>query len=85
MVHCLEDFSQKKYLGVDEPHRGDLTTASLQKYKNMIDAWGGWQLFQELLSVLDSIAKKHNCSIAKCLQLGFVLDKTTSCRCYYWY
>ena len=26
----------------------------------MIDAWGGWQLFQELLETLDIIAKKHN-------------------------
>jgi hypothetical protein len=23
---------------------GELDTASLQKYKNMIDAWGGWAL-----------------------------------------
>ena len=52
----------------------DLTTASLQKYKNMIDAWGGWQLFQKLLSVLNSIAEKHNCSIAN-IATRFVLDK----------
>jgi aryl-alcohol dehydrogenase-like predicted oxidoreductase len=34
----LGGFFSEKYLGVDEPHRGDLITASLQKYKNMIDA-----------------------------------------------
>ena len=54
----LGGFFSEKYLGIDEPHRGDLTTSSLQKYKNMIDAWGGWQLFQELLFVLNSIAEK---------------------------
>lgn len=25
----------------------------------MIRAWGDWQLFQELLATMDSIAKKH--------------------------
>jgi len=70
----LGGFFSEKYLGVDEPHRGDLTTASLQKYKNMIDAWGGWQLFQELLSTLDKIARKHNCSIAN-VSTRFVLDR----------
>ncbi|MDH3696054.1 MAG: aldo/keto reductase [Nitrosopumilus sp.] len=70
----LGGFFSEKYLGVDEPHRGDLTTASLQKYKNMIDTWGGWQLFQELLSTLDKIARKHNCSIAN-ISTRFVLDR----------
>ena len=70
----LGGFFSEKYLGVDEPHRGDLTTSSLQKYKNMIDAWGGWQLFQELLSELNSIAEKHKCSIAN-IATRFVLDK----------
>lgn len=70
----LGGFFSEKYIGVDEPHRGDLTTSSLQKYKNMIDAWGGWQLFQELLSVLNNIAEKHNCSIAN-IATRFVLDK----------
>ena len=31
----------EKYLGRPEPRRPELDTASLQKYKNMIDAWGG--------------------------------------------
>ena len=70
----LGGFFSEKYLDVDEPHRGDLTTASLQKYKNMIDVWGGWQLFQELLHVLNDIAKKHYCSIAN-VATKFILDK----------
>jgi aryl-alcohol dehydrogenase-like predicted oxidoreductase len=70
----LGGFFSEKYLNTDEPNRGDLTTASLQKYKNMIDVWGGWQLFQELLQVLNGIAKKHDCSIAN-IATGFILDK----------
>ena len=49
----------EKYLGRPEPRRPELDTASLQKYKHMIDAWGGWALFQELLAVLKGIADKH--------------------------
>jgi hypothetical protein len=36
----------EKFLGRPEPRRDEFDTASLQKYKNMIDAWGGWPLFQ---------------------------------------
>ena len=54
----------EKYLGRTEPPRAELNTASLQKYKRMIDAWGGWSLFQQLLAVLKQIADKHGVSIA---------------------
>jgi len=57
-----------------EPTRIDLNTYSLQKYRNMIDAWGGWGLFQKLLQVLDKIAKKHHTSIAN-IATRFTLDK----------
>ena len=70
----LGGFFSEKYLNVDEPTRADLTTASLQKYKNMIDIWGGWKLFQELLEVLNNISQKHNCSIAN-IAARFILDK----------
>ena len=36
--------------------------------------WGGWQLFQELLEVLNIISKKHDCSIAN-IATRFILDK----------
>ena len=70
----LGGFFSEKYLGADEPTRANLITASLQKYHNMIEAWGGWSLFQELLSVLDGIAKKHGCSIAN-IATRYILDK----------
>ena len=70
----LGGFFSEKYLNIDEPTRADLNTSSLQKYKNMIDIWGGWQLFQELLKVLNDISKKHHCSIAN-IATRFILDK----------
>ncbi|MBI3743436.1 MAG: aldo/keto reductase [Chloroflexi bacterium] len=54
----------ERWLGKPEPSYGQLNTASLQKYRRMIDAWGGWPLFQELLVALKGIAEKHGASIA---------------------
>ncbi|HTV43787.1 MAG TPA: aldo/keto reductase [Stellaceae bacterium] len=62
------------YLGRPEPRRSELATASLQKYKQMIDAWGGWPLFQELLAVLHRIADRHGVGIAN-IGLRYVLDR----------
>jgi aryl-alcohol dehydrogenase-like predicted oxidoreductase len=62
----------ERYLGQPEPY--DLSTASLQKYKRMIDAWGGWELFQELLSTLKAIAGKRGVSIAN-VATRCILDK----------
>jgi aryl-alcohol dehydrogenase-like predicted oxidoreductase len=52
------------WLGRPEPGRADLATVSQQKYKNMIDAWGGWAVFQELLQALRPIADKYGVDIA---------------------
>lgn len=67
-------FLSKQYLGKTEPTGSELDTYSLQKYKNMIDAWGGWNLFQELLTVLNQIAIKHGSSIAN-VATRYILDK----------
>ena len=64
----------EKYLSRPEPRRPELNTASLQKYKNMIDAWGGWTLFQELLAVLKQTADKHRVSIAN-VGVRYILDR----------
>jgi len=70
----LGGFLSEKYLNSHVPHRADLTTYSLQKYYNVIESWGGWTLFQELLHVLSKIAEKHNSSIAN-VSTKFILDK----------
>lgn len=64
----------EKYLGKPEPRGGQLDTVSLRKYKNMVDAWGGWNLLQELLSVLKGIADKHGVSMAN-VAVRYILDK----------
>jgi aryl-alcohol dehydrogenase-like predicted oxidoreductase len=64
----------ERYLGQPEPTRSVLTTASLRKYKQMVDAWGGWGLFQELLSALKHIADKHRVSIAN-IAVRYILDR----------
>lgn len=51
-----------------------LNTASLRKYKNMVDAWGNWGLFQDLLSVLRKIADKYQVTIAN-VAVRYVLDQ----------
>jgi aryl-alcohol dehydrogenase-like predicted oxidoreductase len=53
-----------RYLGRPEPTRSELNTASLHKYKQMIDLWGGWGLFQELLTTLRAVADGHRTTIA---------------------
>ncbi len=63
----------ERYLGRPEPY-SELDTASLKKYKRMIDTWGGWELFQELLSTLDAIAKRHGASITN-VAARYILDK----------
>lgn len=65
----------EKYLGV-EPRGGVLNTASLRKYKNMVDAWGGWSLFQELLSLLKQVADKYAVSIPN-VAVRYILNQPT--------
>jgi aryl-alcohol dehydrogenase-like predicted oxidoreductase len=64
----------EKYLGRPAPGRWDLETVSQKKYKQMIDAWGGWELFQTLLTALHAIAQKHQVSIAN-VAVRAILDQ----------
>ena len=63
-----------RYLGPAGATRGSLNTASLGKYKQMVDAWGGWGLFQQLLTTLKSVADKHGATIAN-VAVRYVLDR----------
>ncbi|MGB8171114.1 MAG: aldo/keto reductase [Nitrososphaeraceae archaeon] len=64
----------ERYLGTVEPSTAELNTASLRKYKQMIDAWGGWDLFQKLLLTLKSIAEKYDVSIVN-VATNYILAK----------
>ena len=63
-----------RYLGEAEPTARQLTTASLRKYKQMIDAWGDWSLFQELLRALKPVADRRGVTVAN-LATCFILDR----------
>ena len=65
-----------RYFGREKPSIGELDTLSLRKYYQMIEAWGGWNLFQELLSNLNAIAQKYNVSIAN-IATRYILDSST--------
>ncbi len=66
----------ESYLGrTRQPSTLELNTLSLRKYIKMIEAWGGWSLFQELLSTLKRIAQKYNVSIAN-IATRYILDKS---------
>jgi aryl-alcohol dehydrogenase-like predicted oxidoreductase len=65
----------ERYLGRQEPSQSELDTLSLRKYKRMIDAWGGWELFQELLSTLQGIAQRHNAVSIANVATRYILDR----------
>jgi aryl-alcohol dehydrogenase-like predicted oxidoreductase len=56
-------FISERWLGRSPPPH-DLANRSLIKYKLIIDDFGGWGLFQELLMVLAGIAARHGTDIA---------------------
>jgi aryl-alcohol dehydrogenase-like predicted oxidoreductase len=59
----LGGFLTERWLGKPAP-RVQLQNRSLVKYKLIIDDFGGWDLFQELLQVLATAAAKHGTDIA---------------------
>ncbi|KAF5712415.1 hypothetical protein FMUND_8510 [Fusarium mundagurra] len=67
-------FIADKWLDQPEPDVYDTNiTPSQRKYYGMISSWGGWDLFQELLSVLRTIATKHEVNISN-IATRWVLD-----------
>lgn len=56
-------FLSERWLGAPEP-RGPLGNRSLIKYRLIIEDFGGWELFQELLATLAQIAARHGTDVA---------------------
>lgn len=56
-------FLSDRWLGVSEPEM-PLENRSLVKYKLIIDDFGGWDLFQELLRTLKTVGDRHGADIA---------------------
>ncbi len=68
-------FFAERWLGEPEPtHPFD--NRSLTKYKLIIDDFGGWALFQELLATLARIARRHDATIGQ-VALRWVLSRPT--------
>jgi aryl-alcohol dehydrogenase-like predicted oxidoreductase len=66
-------FISERWLGAPEPGE-PYANRSLRKYKLIIDDFGGWDLFQELLRTLKRIGDKHKASIAN-VAMRYILDK----------
>lgn len=68
-------FLSDHWLGRDDPAgAGPPANRSLVKYRLIIDEYGGWDAFQQLLGVLDTIARKHGVSIAN-VAVRWVLER----------
>jgi aryl-alcohol dehydrogenase-like predicted oxidoreductase len=66
-------FLSDRYLHQPEPDEA-LENRSLVKYRLIIDEFGGWTRFRELLSTLASIAARHDTGIGA-VALRWVLDQ----------
>jgi aryl-alcohol dehydrogenase-like predicted oxidoreductase len=66
-------FLTDRFLRAPEP-RPPFQNRSLTKYSLIIDDFGGWGLFQELLDVLREVADRHAASIAA-VATRWVLDR----------
>jgi aryl-alcohol dehydrogenase-like predicted oxidoreductase len=66
-------FLSERWLGAPEP-AGPFANRSLTKYRLIIEDFGGWELFQELLRTLDRIARRHDVGIAA-VATRWVLDR----------
>jgi aryl-alcohol dehydrogenase-like predicted oxidoreductase len=57
-------FLTSAWLGQSEPALESLSNRSLIKYKLVIDDFGGWALFQDLLQALAQIAQRHGVALS---------------------
>ena len=69
-------FITERWLGVPEPSDTvtPLTNRSLIKYKLVIDDFGGWHAFQQLLQLLKRIGQRHGVSLSA-VATRWVLDQ----------
>ena len=56
-------FLSNRWLGIPEPG-APWTNRSLEKYRLIIDEFGGWEALQKLLRVLADIGKRHEATVA---------------------
>lgn len=66
-------FLAERWLGRPDP-AGELVNRSLIKYRLIIDEFGGWDAFQALLNVLQSVAGRHGVSLSA-VAIRWVLER----------
>ncbi len=66
-------FLSRRWLGAPDPSP-PFANRSLVKYRLIIEDFGGWARLQELLRVLDRIARRHGASLSS-VATRYVLDK----------
>jgi aryl-alcohol dehydrogenase-like predicted oxidoreductase len=66
-------FLSERWLGAQQPPFPH-DNRSLTKYHLIIDEFGGWSLFQELLTVLATIARRHDVGVGS-VAIRSVLDR----------
>ncbi len=66
-------FLSERWIGRDDP-TGPLDNRSLTKYRLVIEEFGGWALFQELLQALAEVSRRHDADIAS-VATRLVLDR----------
>jgi aryl-alcohol dehydrogenase-like predicted oxidoreductase len=66
-------FLSERYAGRSDP-APPLENRSLVKYRLIIDEFGGWELFQDMLAALGAVAARHGVSIGA-VALRWVLDQ----------
>jgi len=66
-------FLSERWLGASDPGSA-VENRSLVKYRLVIEEFGGWPLFQELLAVLDTIARRYAVRIGT-VAIRWTLDR----------
>ncbi len=67
-------FLTERWLGKPEPDWDDLETWSQMKYGRFIKVAGGWEVFQELLHSVESIANRYEVSMAN-IACRYILEE----------
>ncbi len=77
--HLLGGYVSRDWLGKPEPG-DDFANRSLRKYKLIIEDFGGWALFQELLAVLVAVGDRHGVGPGE-IALRWTLDQPQVAGC----
>lgn len=67
-------FLTERWINKPEPDWDNLETWSQMKYGRFIKEAGGWDVFQDLLHILEDIARRHNVSISN-VACRYILDQ----------